>query len=118
MVNFYQFIFFLFFSINIINANNDTNSTYESKCEGAIASEVKECKDKLLEEEKDASYRCCLFKGTKNGVQKHFCDLILEEDNTDDYEKDMEQSGYTEVSMKCKSFYLHLSILFLILILL
>ena len=124
MVKFCECIILLFFSINIINANNSTNSTnstnskYVSKCENAIASEVKECKDKLLDEEKELNYRCCLFKGTKDGVQKHFCDLLLEEETTDDYIFDMKQNGYTEASMECKSFYLHLSILFLILIVL
>ena len=124
MAKFYYCIILLFYSINIINADsknstNSTNSTFSTKCVGR-ASSSSECFDKITEDEKEVGDHCCFFQAKDHNVQTSIC-VILEDEtysNLDDYISYQRQVGYEEVKIDCKSFYLSLSLFYLILILL
>ena len=94
-------------------------SQESKKCEEVVASTVDECRDKISQEYKNSGYHCCLLVGKKN-VQNSMCKYLTEEDYNDinDYIGDIEDSGYKDVSVDCKSYYLQIGILSLLLFLL
>ena len=96
------------------------NADGGSNCEGVTASTVDECNGKMTEAFKKSGYHCCLLKGKKNYVENSMCKYLTEEDYNDinDYIGDIEDSGYKDVSVDCKSYYLQIGILSLLLFLL
>ena len=92
----------------------------KSDCDGIAASSTNECVDKFSQEDRDGGYYCCFAKAKKNGVSKSECMSLIEEevDDLDNYIGLLEEQGYTDVSVNCKSFYLQLGLLSLLLILL
>ena len=96
------------------------NADDSSACEGASASTVDECKGKISDSLKNSGYHCCLQKGKSGGVEKTMCKYLTEEvyDNIKDYIGDIEDSGFDDVSVDCKSYYLQIGILSLLLFLL
>ena len=120
MAKFYYCFILLFYSINIINADtNNTNNDYKSNCNGH-ASLSSECFDKILDVEKDDNFHCCFLKAKENNNQNTFCSLLDEEAflNINDYIESQQHFEYEVLEVDCKSFYLSLSLLYLILILL
>lgn len=93
---------------------------YTSKCDGTQASTLSECLELLLPEEKDSDFHCCFTQAKKNGVKNSQCDLISDSDynSIKHYIGDYEDHGYSEVSVDCKSYFLQLSLLYLLLFLL
>ena len=95
------------------------NADDGSNCEGVTASTVDECNGKISDALKKSGYHCCLLVGKKN-VQNSMCKYLTEEDydNIKDYIGYVEDSGYDDVSVDCKSYYLQIGILSLLLFLL
>ena len=91
----------------------------ESKCEGA-GSSTYECVNKFEDDDRAAGYYCCYEKAKKNGVQVSDCVFLLDDDYDDikNYIGSIKDDGYTDVSVDCKSYYLQLGVLSLLLILL
>ena len=89
-------------------------------CEEQGASSVDECRGKISDALKNSGYHCCLQKGKKDGVEKTMCRYLTEEeyDEIKDYIGDIEDSGFKDVKVDCKSYYLQLGILSLLLFLL
>ena len=102
-------------SISYVHNANDI-----SNCEEVTASTVDECNGKISDALKKSGYHCCLLVGKKNGVEKSMCTYLTEEDydNIKDYIGDVKDSGYGDVSVDCKSYYLQIGILSLLLFLL
>ena len=115
MLKFYHIILLL--SILVYSHSQ----SYVSDCEKTTnPSSKSECVDKLSTYEKEESYHCCFVSGKKDGVTQKKCEFISNEEykNIGDVKGDYEDSGYKEVSVECKSYFLHLSLLSLLLILL
>ncbi len=94
--------------------------TQQSACEdGQSASSVDDCINKIGQSYKNSGYHCCLQKGKKNGREESMCKYLTEEDykDVDDYIGDLED-GYNDVTVNCKSYYLQIGILSLLLFLL
>ena len=108
--------------ISICYVHNDgTSTTVDGKeaCEKNGGSSVNECIEKISQSLKNSGYHCCLQKAKKGTVQT-MCKYLTEDeyDNIKDYIGDIEDSGYDDVSVDCKSYYLQIGILSLLLFLL
>ena len=114
MVKDYILLIILLSISYVHNADDGTN------CEGATASTVDECRGKISDALKNSGYHCCLLVGKKNDVENSICKYLTEEDydNIKDYIGYVEDSGYDDVSVDCKSYYLQIGILSLLLFLL
>ena len=106
---------YIYFIIFLLLLENIICETYQSKCEEVPANEQSECKDYLQDEEKEEDYYCCFVEFKKGETLTKFCDLI-HKDASDDYKIDLEQQGKKEVVVACKAYYLYLSLLSLIII--
>ena len=106
---------FLFYIIFIISFKNVI-----LECIGSGIS-PKDCSQKLTESEKNSGAYCCLFTGTRkdNEYQDNQCMKLNKDeyDNIDDKIKDKENT-HTNPSIDCKSYYLHISIIIILLFLL
>ena len=110
-------------SISFVHNDPETPATVvdgEDACKGVSASSVNECVDRISQSYKNSGYHCCLEQGKKNGVLKSICSYLTEEkyDNIKDYIGDIKDAGYKDVSVDCKSYYLQIGILSLLLFLL
>ena len=114
MVKDYILLIILLSISYVHNADDGTN------CEGATASTVDECRGKISDALKNSGYYCCFQQGKKNGVLNSICKYLTEDDylNINDYIGDVEDSGYKDVTVDCKSYYLQIGILSLLLFLL
>ena len=110
----YYIILIILLSINYVH-----NQTLDD-CEGASATTVSECNEKISQELKNSDYHCCLQQGKKDGVKKSMCTYLTDEAYKDikDHIGDLEDAGYEDASIDCKSYYLQLGILSLLLFLL
>ena len=112
MLKYIQYLIFLALLIS--------TKSYDSKCKG-YASTVDECIDLLYEYEKDAGDRCCLFSGKEKGESTLIkqCTVVDEEGyrNINDFKAAQFGYRYEDVKLECKSHYLYLPILYLLIIL-
>ena len=106
---------YIYFIIFLFLFENNICEEYLSKCEEMKPNDQSECKDYLQDEEKEAGFDCCFVKYKKDQISTSFCDLI-EKDSEDDYKISLQQEGKNEVVVTCKAYYLYLSLLSLILI--
>ena len=92
----------------------------ENQCITGGGSSTYECVNKFGDDDRNAGYYCCYAKAKKDGVQKSECVFLLEEqyDEIKDYIGSIKDQGYKDVSVECKSYYLQLGVLSLLLILL
>ena len=112
----------IIFSLLLYFILADDNMLY--RCEEKKASSEIECASILKEEEKNEGFHCCYFSGKDtNGENIFKCTFLNNEEykNLEETTYNMMDQGYTEPFIKCadesSSFYLKLSILYLILIL-
>jgi len=107
-----KFYIIIFISLILSICSADTCDPEKSK-----ASSVKDC-DKL--EKLNGYPYCCYFKGKDEDGERETC-LPLTKDNYDnikDYIKEFEKDGGKVKKLDCKSFYLELSVLIFIFLLL
>ena len=102
--------------------NIDISIETSLSCNGEAKNSAKEC-SKLFSKEEQEESLCCFVIGTFNGEDIRECQefpkLNKEKSEAIDfYEQELENDGYTNVQVECKSYYLQMSLLFLILILL
>ena len=93
-----------------------------SNCDMILPSKKKDCYEGLSEEDKkDYSY-CCFFKGKKEkiGPYGEYCHSLTKEeyDNIEEYIKHGESLGAQVDKLDCKSNYLNISLLILVILLL
>ena len=103
------FIIFLILLENVI---------LEDICMGSTL-DINDCIGKLSQDKKDANCYCCLFTGTsKEGYQVSQCIELqkIQYDYIEEIIQDKKKS-YENPSIKCKSYYLHLSIIVLLFLL-
>ena len=95
-------------------------STTLKDCDGIKASSTYDCVDLYSQSDREGGYYCCYEKAKKNGVSKSECVMLLEDEYDDikNYIGNIKDQGFTDVSVDCKSFYLQLGVLSLLLILL
>ena len=95
------------------------SESLSEKCTGS-ASSTYDCVDLFTDSERAGGYYCCYEKAKKNGVQVSDCVFLLDDDYDDikNYIGSIKDDGYTDVSVDCKSYYLQLGVLSLLLILL
>ena len=101
--------------------NFDISKSSSDVCSREQKTTKKECAALLKEDEKEDGLECCLVKGQQNGEDISECHLYIEENylNKDgfvQYLQDYEKIANPKV--ECKSYYLQLTLLSLILILL
>jgi len=125
MVKHYILLIILLSICYVHNENEGTSggtATVDGKaaCEEIGASSVNECVDKISQSYKNSGYHCCLQKGKKGDNTKTICRYLTEDeyDNIKDYIGDIKDAGYKDVSVDCKSYYLQIGILSLLLFLL
>jgi hypothetical protein len=106
--------------IILLSINYVHNADGSSNCEDVSASTVDECNSKISDALKQSGYHCCFVKGRKNHVENSICKYLTEEEYDDikNYKGFLEDSGYQDVSVDCKSYYLQIGILSLLLFLL
>ena len=95
------------------------SESLSEKCTGS-ASSTYDCVDLFTDSERAGGYYCCYEKAKKGSVQVSDCVLLEEDDRNDisSYIGTIKDQGFKDVSVFCKSFYLHLGVLSLLLILL
>ena len=105
---------------------DDADDNVFDRCNGKKASSVIECDAVLKAEERNDGYHCCYFtaKNSLNDENVFECRFLNNEEykDLDGTANNIMDDGYTDVSIKCpeesNSYYLKLSIFYLILILL
>ena len=115
--------FSIIFSLLLCYISSDDNVF--DRCEGKIASSEIECASNLKDEEKKEGYHCCYFTG-KNAIGQNIfqCKFLNNEEykDLDGTSNNILDEGFTDISIKCPdesiSYYLQLSLFYLILILL
>ena len=109
----------IIFSLLLCFISSDDNVF--DRCEGKIASSVIECASIINDEDKNKGFHCCYFTAKKTNGEKIFNCKFL---NNEEY-KDLDGTvnnidGFTDISIKCpdesNSYYLKLSLFYLILI--
>ena len=86
---------YIYFIIFLLLLENNICEEYESKCDDVAANEQSECKDYLLDEEKEIGLDCCFVKFKKDGILSRFCHS-MEKDSANDYKIYLQQEGKTE----------------------
>ena len=110
----YYILLILLCSVIFILTNRDTT------CTAGGGSSTYDCVNKLGDDDRNAGYYCCYEKAKKDGVEKSDCVFLIEEQYKEikDYIGSIKDQGYKDVSVDCKSYYLQLGVLSLLLILL
>ena len=93
----------------------------EKKCSDGGGSSTYECVNKFGDDDRNAGYYCCYEKAkNKEGREVSDCVFLLDDqyDDMKNYIGSIKDQGYKDVSVDCKSYYLQLGVLSLLLILL
>ena len=111
MKKYFLFIFLIFLSYFEISKEET------SPCEKIVPSTVEDCLGKETEDEKEYEWHCCYESKKSNGVVSNQCSLLSKEsyNNIKDYVGVLKDQKYEDIDIKCKSFYLQISLLLLIL---
>ena len=113
MIKCFMYIIFIISLENVILQISDT-------CIGQ-GSSAKDCSSRLTENEKNDGAYCCLFTGTTKDTnyETNQCMKLNEDEyhNIKQKIKDKE-NNYENPSIDCKSYYLHISIIIILLFLL
>ena len=86
-------------------------------CSGIVSS-TQECLDKLTEEEDEYNFKCCHVTANKrDGSTVSECQLLAEEEhkNIKEFKNSLKDDGYQDPKVDCKSNYLQITLLTLLL---
>ena len=87
-------------------------------CDRTTASSTQECLDLLNDEEEEYGYKCCYVTGKENGVTTlSECRLLEPEDYKyiDDYKDSLKTPSLKNPEVDCKSYFLQITLLSLLL---
>ena len=93
-------------------------SLESGSCDYTLVSSTQECLDLLNDEEAEYNYKCCYVTSKeKGGISLSECRLIPQEvyKNIDDYIDDLRDQNYEDPKVDCKSNYLQITLLSLLL---
>ena len=99
----------------LIVLNFEISIEEEEPCSGIVSS-TQECQDKLTEDDLEYGYKCCYHSSKGNNALSE-CRLLFPEDykNIKSVIGELKDQGYEDPSVDCKSNYLQITLLTLLL---